>query len=103
MKTSFSNSEFEKLLMEAVAKEKELIIKNNRVDKIMDKVIEFNLQASFETRWFNLKTAFVYGISVAISINIGCLIGNMVEISSVSQSVGLDFMSIGFGGIFLTV
>jgi len=103
MKTSFSNSVFEKLLMDAVDKEKEPVNENNRVDKIMDKVLEFNLQASFETRWLNLKTAFVYGISIAISINIGCFIGNMVEISSVSQSVGMEFMSIGFGGIFLTV
>lgn len=103
MKTSINNSDFEKQLYAAISKEEEGALNNNRVDKIMDKVMELNLQASFETRWLNLKTAFIYGISIAISINIGCIIGNLVEISSVSQSVGMEFISIGFGGIFLTV
>ena len=103
MKTSINNQDLENLLSNAIDKEKEVIIDNTRVDKIMNKVTEFNLQASFETRWLNLKMAFVYGVSIAISINIGCIIGNLAEITSVSQSVGMDFISIGFGGIFLTV
>jgi len=100
MKTRFNNPEFEQILLNAIEKEKEVISPSNRVDQIMDKVMELSLQASYETRWINLKTAFVYGFSIAVSINIGCIIGNLVEISTASQSIGLDFTSIGFVGIF---
>lgn len=103
MNTILNNPELEKHILNAIEKEKEIISRSNRVDQIMDKVMELSLQASYETRWMNLKTAFLYGFSIAVSINIGCIIGNLVEISTVSQSIGLDFISIGFGGIFLTV
>lgn len=103
MNKRLNNPELEQQILNAIEKEKEIISPNNRIDQIMDKVMELNLQASYETRWMNLKTVFVYGFSIAVSINIGCIIGNLVEISTVSQSFGLDFISIGFGGIFLTV
>jgi len=105
MKTTYNNSDFEKQLYTAIENEKEMNLQSNRVDIIMDRVTELSLQASFETQRLTLKTAFIYGVSIAASVSIGCIIGNLYEISnaagSISDSVGVDIMSVGFGAFFL--
>ncbi len=103
MNTNFNNPDFDKYLNAAIEKEMQGAKLNSRVDKIMDSVTELSLQASFETKWLNLKSALVYGLSVTIAINIGCLIGNLVDVYDKTYSTGVEFISFGFGNILLNI
>ncbi|GEM_PF-2365495 len=103
-----TDSKFYKEIIEsAVNKEKEDFDYKGRVDSIMNNVMELSLQASFESQRLNYKTAVIYGVSIAVSICVGCIVGNLLDITSVTgavnESPGIDFISVGFGGIFLPI
>lgn len=107
MKTDYNYSDLEKILYSVIDTEKEPVMHSNRVESIMDKVYDLNTQASFESQRFTLRTAVIYGLSIAASICIGCIIGNMVDLSSVvitsSAQVGVDYINVGFGGFILPI
>ncbi|MDP3452232.1 MAG: hypothetical protein Q8R90_04695 [Bacteroidales bacterium] len=103
MNTNFNNPNFDKQLTAAIEKEKQRVINYDRVDKIMESVTELSYQANFETKWLNLKSALVYGLSVTVAINIGCIIGNLVNVYEATQTTGVEFLSFGFGNILLNI
>ena len=98
---------YKELLESAINKEKEDSAHFGRVDTIMNKVMELNLQASFESQRLSYKTAVIYGVSIAVSICVGCIVGNLLDISSVTgvvnETPGVDFISVGLGGLFLPI
>jgi len=107
MKRITDSKIYKEIIESAVNIEKESSGCRDRVDSIMNNVMELSLQASFESQRLNYKTAVIYGVSIAVSICVGCIIGNLLDISSVtgvvSDTPGIDFISVGFGGIFLPI
>lgn len=105
MKANYNNSDLEKILYSAVEKEKEPIFLSNRVDLIMDRVNELSMQTAFEAQRLTPKVAFVYGLSIAASICIGCIIGNLAQITTSIQvsSASLDLINIGFSTLVLPI
>ncbi len=107
MKKITDSKIYKEIIESAVNMEKEDSGYLGRIDSIMNNVVELSLQASFESQRLNYKTAFIYGVSIAVSICVGCIIGNLLDISSVTgvvnEAPGIDFISVGFGGIFLPI
>ncbi|MHC1780685.1 MAG: hypothetical protein AB9922_10665 [Bacteroidales bacterium] len=107
MKKITENMICKEIIESAVKNEKEDYVNPGRVDSIMNSVMELSLQASFESQRLNYKTAFIYGVSIAVSICVGCIIGNLFDITSVpgvvNETPGIDFISVGLGGIFLPI
>lgn len=105
MKTDHNNSHLEKIIYSAIEKEKEPIFRSNRVNLIMDKVNEVSLQISFENQQLTPKMAFVYGLSIAASIFLGCVIGNLAQIYTSIQvsSTSLDLINVGFSSLILPI
>ncbi|PKO96089.1 MAG: hypothetical protein CVU12_07125 [Bacteroidetes bacterium HGW-Bacteroidetes-7] len=103
MKKNFNNPDFDQYLNAAIEKEKQGANRKSRIDEIMNSVTELSLQASFETRWLNLKSALVYGFSVTIVISIGCFIGNLVDVYETTHTASVEFISFGFGNILLNI
>lgn len=107
MKTSSNNSYFEKQLLSAIEKEKEKVFHNNRVNIIMDKVNELSMQTFFEMQRFTPRIALVYGLSMVVTICVGCFIGSLTDISSTvfvtTSNAGINFLDIGFGGFILPI
>ncbi|MDO9680739.1 MAG: hypothetical protein Q7262_06965 [Bacteroidales bacterium] len=103
MKKNFNNLDFDHYLNAAIEKEKQGANRKNRIDEIMDSVTELSLQASFETKWLNLKSALVYGFSVTFVINIGCFIGNLVDVYETTHTASVELINFGFGNILLNI
>lgn len=105
MKADSSNSHLEKIISSAIEKEKDPVFRSNRVNLIMDKVNELSLQISFENERITPKIAFVYALSIAASICLGCIIGNLAQISTSihSSSTALDLINIGFSSLVLPI
>lgn len=103
MKAKDNGWYLEKLLYLAVEKEKETVASAGRVDLIMDKVYELSLQTRLEAQRLSPKLAFLYGLSIAASVLLGCFIGNLADISANMLHVypdSLDLLDIGFSTIF---
>lgn len=105
MKTDHNNSHLEKIISSAIEKEKDPVFRSNRVNLIMDKVNEVSLQISFENQQLTPKMAFVYGLSIAASIFLGCVIGNLAQIYTSIQvsSTSLDLINVGFSSLILPI
>lgn len=105
MKTDHNNSHLEKIIYSAIEKEKDPVFRSNRVNLIMDKVNELSLQISFENERITPKIAFVYALSIAASICLGCIIGNLAQIYTSIQvsSTSLDLINVGFSSLILPI
>lgn len=104
MKNRDNSSYLEKLLYMAVEREKEPVSgANSRVDLIMGRVNELAIQSRFEARSLSPRLAFLYGLSIAATVLIGCFIGNMaLPANSLQFSYeSLDFIHLNFTNFFL--
>ena len=103
MKKNFNNPDFDQYLNAAIEKEKQGANRKSRIDEIMNSVNELSLQASYETKWLNLRSALLYGFSVTFVISIGCFIGNLVDVYETTHTASVEFISFGFGNILLNI
>lgn len=104
MKTNNNSSHIDNLLSSIINKEKESVGNNRRVNLIMDKINALTMQASFENQRFAPRVAFVYGLSIAASVLVGCIIGNMACTSVNTLQVStetFDLINIGFNSLVL--
>lgn len=104
MKTNNNNSHLEKILYSAVEREKEPVFLDNRVNVIMDKVNEMSVQTKFETQRLTPKLVFIYGLSIAASVLVGCIIGNVASTSVNALQASaeyFDLINIGFNSLVL--
>lgn len=105
MKDIDKNLYFEKLLYMAVEKEKQRVPReSSRIDYIMNEVNELINHTKIEAQLITPKFAFVYAISIAASVLIGCIIGNMVSnpVNALQVSYeSFDLINIGLNNNFL--
>lgn len=106
MKTNNNSSLIDNLLSSAINKEKGSVDNNSRVNLIMDRIYDLTVHTSFENQRFTPRVVFVYGLSIAASVLVGCIIGNMVQLSAnsiMAISTSVDIINIGFGSMVLPI
>ena len=102
-----NNSYIEKILFSAIEKEKEYAFNNNRVHLIMKGINELSIKTLYEAQRFTPKLVIQYCVSIAASVFLGCIIGNLFDICSTNSILAacteIEQLSIGFGGFILPI